>query len=81
VPSRTRAAPDPREFAEPRNRRSEGFHSAGIAGSDFQKTMEAQTPQGRIGQSDDIGPVTVFLASEDARWVTGQVLLVSGGHR
>ena len=60
---------------------TEGFHSAGIAGSDFQKTVEAQTPLGRIGQPDDIGPVAVFLASEDARWVTGQALLVSGGHR
>src|SRR5207248_1169395 len=60
---------------------TEGFHSAGIAGSDFQKTVEAQTPLGRIGQPDDIGPVAVFLASEDARWITGQSLLVSGGHR
>ena len=60
---------------------TEGFHSAGIAGSDFQKTVEAQTPLGRIGQPADIGPVAVFLASEDARWVTGQALLVSGGHQ
>jgi 3-oxoacyl-[acyl-carrier protein] reductase len=60
---------------------TEGFHSAGIAGSDFQKTVEAQTPLGRIGQPDDIGPVAVFLASDDAHWVTGQTLLVSGGHR
>jgi 3-oxoacyl-[acyl-carrier protein] reductase len=60
---------------------TEGFHTAGIAGSDFQKTVEAQTPLGRIGQPDDIGPVAVFLASEDAHWVTSQALLVSGGHR
>ena len=59
----------------------DGFHSAGTAGSDFQKTVEAQTPLGRIGQPDDIGPVAVFFASEDARWVTGQALLVSGGRR
>jgi 3-oxoacyl-[acyl-carrier protein] reductase len=59
---------------------TEDFHSAGIAGSDFQKTVEAQTPLGRISQLDDISPVAVFLASEDARWVTGQTLLVSGGH-
>ena len=58
---------------------TEGFHSAGIAGSDFQKTVEAQTPLGRIGQPDDIGPVAVFLASEDSGWITGQTLLVSGG--
>jgi 3-oxoacyl-[acyl-carrier protein] reductase len=60
---------------------TEGFHSAGIAGSDFQKTVEAQTPLGRIGQPDDIGPVAVFLASEDSRWITGQALLVSGGQK
>jgi 3-oxoacyl-[acyl-carrier protein] reductase len=60
---------------------TEGLHSVGIAGSDFQKTVEAQTPLGRIGQPDDIGPVAVFLASADAHWVTGQALLVSGGHR
>ena len=60
---------------------TEGFHSAGIAGSDFQKTVEAQTPLGRIGQPDDIGSVAVFLASEDSRWITGQALLVSGGQK
>lgn len=60
---------------------TEGFHSAGLAGSDFQKTVEANTALGRIGQPDDIGPVAVFLASEDSRWITGQVHLVSGGYR
>jgi 3-oxoacyl-[acyl-carrier protein] reductase len=60
---------------------TEGFHTAGIAGSDFQKTVEAQTPLGRIGQPEDIGPVAVFLASEDSGWITGQALLVSGGQK
>jgi 3-oxoacyl-[acyl-carrier protein] reductase len=60
---------------------TEGFHTAGIAGSDFQKTIEGQTPLGRIGQPDDIGPVAVFLASEDSRWITGQAILVSGGQK
>jgi NAD(P)-dependent dehydrogenase (short-subunit alcohol dehydrogenase family) len=50
-------------------------------GSEGSSPIESQTPLGRIGQPDDIGPVAVFLASEDARWVTGQALLVSGGHR
>jgi 3-oxoacyl-[acyl-carrier protein] reductase len=59
---------------------TEGFHSAGIAESDFRKTVEAETPLGRIGQPDDIGPVAVFLASEDSGWITGQTLLVSGGN-
>jgi 3-oxoacyl-[acyl-carrier protein] reductase len=58
---------------------TEGVHSAGFIGSDFHKMLEAQTPLGRIGQPDDIGPVAVFLASDDSRWVTGEVVRVSGG--
>ena len=58
---------------------TEGLHATGIAASDFPKMIEAQTPLGRIGQPDDIGPVAVFLASEDSGWITGQTLLVSGG--
>jgi len=58
---------------------TEGVHTAGIIGTDFHKTIEAQTPLGRIGQPDDIGPVAVFLASADSGWITGQTLLVSGG--
>lgn len=38
-----------------------------------------RTPLGRIGQPDDIADVVAFLASHDARWVTGQVLLATGG--
>lgn len=39
------------------------------------------TPLGRIGRPDDVADVAVFLASEQARWVTGQRLWVGGGHR
>ena len=60
---------------------TEGVHSAGIIGSDFQKQMEAQTPLGRIGQPDDIAPIAVFLASTDSGWLTGETLLASGGLR
>lgn len=38
-----------------------------------------RTPLGRIGVPDDIADVVAFLASPDARWVTGQVLAVTGG--
>ena len=41
----------------------------------------ANTPLGRIGQPEDIAEVAVFLASEQARWVTGQLIHVGGGHR
>ncbi len=58
---------------------TEGTHTAGIAGSDFEHQAVQQTPLGRAGQPDDIGPVAVFLASDDSRWVTGETLVVSGG--
>ncbi len=37
-------------------------------------------PLGRIGQPDDVADAIVFLASEQARWITGQLLYVGGGH-
>jgi 3-oxoacyl-[acyl-carrier protein] reductase len=39
----------------------------------------ARTPLGRIGQPEDIADVVAFLASHDARWVTGHVLAAGGG--
>lgn len=38
-------------------------------------------PLRRVGQAEDVADVIVFLASEQARWVTGQLLCVHGGHR
>jgi len=60
---------------------TEGTHTMGIIGSDFQKGFEAQTPLGRIGQTDDITPIALFLASQDSGWITGELLLASGGLR
>ena len=60
---------------------TEGVHAAGFAESDFRKQLEAQTPLGRIGQTQDIAPAAVFLASSDAAWVTGETLLIAGGLR
>lgn len=37
-------------------------------------------PLGRLGQPEEIADVIVFLASQQARWMTGNVLKVSGGH-
>ncbi|HEV8031834.1 MAG TPA: SDR family oxidoreductase [Stellaceae bacterium] len=48
-------------------------------GSDFERQAVQQTPLGRFGRPADIAPVAVFLASDDARWVTGEVLFVTGG--
>jgi len=60
---------------------TEGVHSAGIIGSDFEKQMVADTPLGRLGQPDDIAGVAVFLASDNARWLTGERITASGGLR
>lgn len=59
---------------------TEGLHTGGFIGSEFQKMFEAQSPLGRIGQPDDIAPAVVFLASADAGWITGETLVVSGGY-
>lgn len=36
-------------------------------------------PSGRLGEPNDIAPVVEFLASEEARWVTGEVIGINGG--
>ena len=58
---------------------TEGTNAAGIIGGDLEKHLVAQTPLGRIGKPDDIARVAIFLASDDARWITGETLLASGG--
>jgi 3-oxoacyl-[acyl-carrier protein] reductase len=60
---------------------TEGAHSAGFIGSDFEKGTISQTPLGRIGQPGDIASVAVFLASDDSAWLTGERLLAGGGLR
>jgi 3-oxoacyl-[acyl-carrier protein] reductase len=58
---------------------TEGTQSAGIAESEMRTSVEVQTPLGRIGQPGDIAPAVVFLASDDAAWITGETLYISGG--
>jgi 3-oxoacyl-[acyl-carrier protein] reductase len=41
----------------------------------------AEIPLGRLGTPDDYGPVVTFMASDAAHWITGDILLVSGGQR
>jgi 3-oxoacyl-[acyl-carrier protein] reductase len=47
---------------------------------DLVKRLEPDIPLRRVGWPEDIADVIVFLASEQARWLTGQVIKVSGGH-
>jgi len=59
---------------------TEGAHSAGVTtGSDYEKLFVANTPLGRRGQPEDIAKAAVFLASDDAAWITGEQISVSGG--
>jgi 3-oxoacyl-[acyl-carrier protein] reductase len=60
---------------------TEGAHTAGFIGSDFETETVRSTPLGRIGQPNDIAKVAVFLASEESSWLTGETLLAGGGVR
>jgi len=59
---------------------TEGTHAAGAIGSDFEKMLVSKTALGRIGQPDDIARIAVFLASDDAGWLTGERIAASGGY-
>jgi len=60
---------------------TEGTHTAGFIGGDFEKWAVANTPLGRIGQPGDIASIAVFLASDDSKWLTGEQILATGGMR
>ena len=62
---------------------SEGTKAAGLYGvsSDIEKQLVAMTPLGRMGTPADIAKVVVFLASNDASWLTGEIINASGGLR
>ena len=59
---------------------TEGTHTLGMVGSDFEKQIVARTPLGRLGQPNDVAPVAVFLASAASGWMTGETISVSGGY-
>ncbi len=60
---------------------TEGLATVGILGGEFEKQVIDMTPLGRFGQPEDIARVAVFLASEDAAWLTGERITASGGWR
>lgn len=43
--------------------------------------IAANTPLRRIGRPEDVADVILFMASEQAHWVTGQLIYVGGGWR
>ena len=60
---------------------SEGVATVGILGSEFEKQIVNLTPLGRLGRPEDIARVAMFLASDDASWLTGERISASGGWR
>ena len=60
---------------------TEGLPAAGFKDSPIEQAMVARTPLGRIGQPGDIASVAVFLASEDSKYITGEIVNVAGGIR
>jgi 3-oxoacyl-[acyl-carrier protein] reductase len=58
---------------------TEGTHRLGVIGSVFEKQLVAGTPLGRLGQPEDIARLAVYLASDDAGWLTGERITASGG--
>ncbi|GEB02425.1 glucose 1-dehydrogenase [Gluconobacter roseus] len=61
--------------------KTEGTHSANMVATDRERTVITQTPLQRVGEISDIAPIAVFLASDDARWLTGEILIAAGGLR
>lgn len=56
------------------------FNNAAIRNNPQMKGfLSTLSPLGRVGQADDIGGVVAFLCSEDAKWINGQRIEVSGG--
>jgi 3-oxoacyl-[acyl-carrier protein] reductase len=60
---------------------TEGVRAAGMEGGEMTNFAIAATPLGRMGAADDIAPAVVFLASDDASWITGERIAASGGLR
>jgi len=58
---------------------TEWVNSVAGVGAPLKANEIKNTPLGRIGQPEDIGKVAAFLASDDASWVTGKLLNMSGG--
>jgi 3-oxoacyl-[acyl-carrier protein] reductase len=60
---------------------TEGYKTSGVEGSDFESQMVKGTPLGRVGHPSDVSGVVAFLATDEARWVTGSLIDAAGGFR
>ena len=60
---------------------TEGFEAVPEHAKNFVAYALAQTPLGRVGYPDDIAKLAVFLASDNAAWITGERIAATGGLR
>jgi len=60
---------------------TDGLRASGLDKGAFRELQNQGTPLGRIAQPDDIAAAVTFLAGDDARWITGQVIIAAGGRR
>lgn len=60
---------------------TEGSRAGGFIGSDMEKMFVSMTPLLRVGEPEDIALIASFLASEEARWLTGEIISAGGGLR
>ena len=60
---------------------SPGPTQTGHIGPALEEKLKRDIPLGRLGRPEDVADVMVFLASEHARWVTGQRIYAGGGHK
>jgi 3-oxoacyl-[acyl-carrier protein] reductase len=58
---------------------TEGVRAAGLEKGDMRKWIEAVTPLGRIGTVEEIAATVAFMVSDDASYITGETLHVTGG--
>jgi 3-oxoacyl-[acyl-carrier protein] reductase len=60
--------------------RTEGTKEAGVD-EEVEKGLIETIPLGRIGFPEDVAGLVAFLASSEAKWITGEIIKVSGGAR
>lgn len=60
---------------------SPGPVQSGYISPEMEQALVADIPLRRVGRPEDIANTVVFLASEQASWITGQLIFVHGGHR
>ncbi|MCX2481487.1 glucose 1-dehydrogenase [Pedobacter sp. MC2016-15] len=60
---------------------TEGARKGGFIGSETEKQYVGMTPLLRVGEPEDVALVASFLASEESRWLTGELISASGGLR